>query len=113
MILIPEREPQIDPCSYNGCKIYVCVLYMDEDTTVRMLKEVLTKLHDIDTRLCIVEKSINGIQNSTTNMDRHISFVEHVYHTIKTPLNFVLTHIPQIQYTHTTNIAWIDSNEEW
>jgi hypothetical protein len=86
---------------------------MNEDATLRTLNEILQKLQDIDNRLRIVEKSIKGVQYSTSNMDRHISFVERVYDTIQTPMYFILNKMTSSNPIYHKPIEWISLEEDW
>ena len=54
------------------------------------LDKIIHKLERIEKRLDIVEESCNG-------MDNHINFVNNVYSTIRTPLDFMVNQVGRLQ----------------
>jgi archaellum component FlaC len=59
------------------------------------LDKIIHKLERIENRLNIVEESCNG-------MDNHINFVNNVYSTIRTPLDFMVNQVGRLQGMHQT-----------
>ena len=68
-----------------------------EDLQNVNINKILTKLQDIEDRMQSIENILGNINTSTNNMDRHITFVEHVYDIVKYPLFFILDRIPTIE----------------
>uniref|UniRef100_A0A6C0LVL4 Uncharacterized protein n=1 Tax=viral metagenome TaxID=1070528 RepID=A0A6C0LVL4_9ZZZZ len=56
------------------------------------LEQILCKLEDIDMRLKKIEESCLG-------MDGHIGFVESIYTTLRSPLNFLSNQVNMITGT--------------
>ena len=54
------------------------------------LDKIIHKLERIEHKLNIVEESCNG-------MDHHINFINNVYTTIRSPLDFIVNRISRIQ----------------
>ncbi len=50
------------------------------DTTL-----ILEKLINIEKRLSDMENKLNNIENNTDTMDKHITFVEHIFSIMKNP----------------------------
>ena len=83
---------------------------MNDPNVIQMLSAIMNKLEDIEGRLSKIEKVSECIQHSTANMDRHISFVEIIYDTIKFPLGYIVDKIQSIHpygYTPTPHISFI------
>lgn len=57
------------------------------------------KISELDCRMTRIEELLTNIYNSTTKMDTHINFVEHVYTKIQNPffnlLNFFSSVVPK------------------
>lgn len=57
------------------------------------------KISELDCRMTRIEELLTNIYNSTTKMDTHINFVEHVYTKIQNPffniLNFFSSMVPK------------------
>ena len=51
---------------------------------------IISKLENIETKLNIVEQSCNG-------MDSHIGFINNVYNTVRSPVDFILERISYLQ----------------
>jgi len=58
-----------------------------------IFKLVLEKLEKIESRLDSIESEINNIKSSTEKMDTHISFVEHIYDTVKSPFYYIINKV--------------------
>ena len=54
-----------------------------------VLLDLLTKLGSIEARLDLMDTKIKKMKASCTSMDDHIGFVENVYSTLKSPLNYL------------------------
>jgi hypothetical protein len=63
------------------------------------LDMILHKLECIEKKLNIVEESCNG-------MDTHITFINGVYNTLKSPLDFVVKRISSIQGNNNHSITY-------
>lgn len=68
---------------------------MEEENSIYL--EILEKLNKIEQKLEIMQNDINNIKKSSINMDNHISFVETVYDTIKSPFYYIMNKIKPIQ----------------
>lgn len=68
-----------------------------ENENTRLLYKILDKLEDIEKRLEVLETEMIYIKQSSTNMNEHISFVENVYDTIKSPFYYVMNKIKPIE----------------
>ncbi len=53
------------------------------------LAEILDKLENIQTRFYMLEKRIQNIEDSCSNMDGHISFIEKIYEKMRAPLRWI------------------------
>lgn len=58
-------------------------------TTEQKIDLILDKLTRIEERLARIEKSCGG-------MDSHIGFVENVYGTLRSPLDYITTYVNRI-----------------
>lgn len=74
----------------------------DRDNDV--LERILEKLESIEKRLGNIEKQLSYVQESSENMNEHISFVEDVYDTVKTPFYYVMNKIKPIGYIPTKDV---------
>lgn len=61
------------------------------------LNDILNKLDEIIQRLNKIEEDIKYLKNGNDNMTDHISFIENVYDTIKSPFYFIMNKIKPIQ----------------
>jgi len=69
-----------------------------------LLKQILEKLENIDTRLVRVESLLQGpIQNNTEKMKQHIDFIEDVYENVRNPLGIICNKINSLVYTQPNN----------
>ena len=73
------------------------------EKTNEKLNEILLLLSDVNKKIetlqCDVfdiKKQLTHIENNCERMDRHISFVEDTYDTLKYPINIVKTKIEQV-----------------
>ncbi len=57
------------------------------------MEQIINKLDEINKRLEAIEAKLNIINDSTSNMDNHIQFVEDVYDKIKQPLSYAANKI--------------------
>jgi archaellum component FlaC len=67
-------------------------MYEKEDNFTSILK----KLDEIIQRLDKIEDDIKYLKNGSDSMADHISFIEHVYDTIKSPFYFIMNKIKPI-----------------
>ena len=58
-------------------------------TPPAVLVDILEKLTCINDRLDKMEEKIKQMKKSCTSMDNHIGFVENVYSTLKSPLDYI------------------------
>jgi archaellum component FlaC len=75
-----------------------------EEENAKVLNEIFNKLQDMDKRLEKLEKNISYIKNSSDNMNDHISFIEHVYDSIKSPFYYIMNKIKPIEQIPTKEI---------
>jgi hypothetical protein len=68
-----------------------------ESENTKLLYKILDKLDNIEERLEKIEKEVNYIKDSSDNMNEHISFVETVYDTVKSPFYFIMNKIKPIE----------------
>jgi DNA anti-recombination protein RmuC len=61
------------------------------------LSAILKKLDTIEQRIVNIEEEIHDIKQSSDNMNDHISFVESVYDTVKSPFYFIMNKIKTIE----------------
>lgn len=54
-----------------------------------VLLDILKKLGTIEARLDLMDTKIKEMNKSCTSMDNHIGFVENVYSSLKSPLNYL------------------------
>ena len=59
---------------------------------------ILEKLDIILKKLETIENKLGDCENSCENMDSHISFVNNVYSSVKSPLQYI---IDKVSYTKT------------
>lgn len=67
-----------------------------ESENTKLLYKILDKLDNIEERLEKLEKEVSYIKDSSNNMNEHISFVENVYDTVKSPFYFIMNKIKPI-----------------
>lgn len=67
-------------------------MYEKEDNS----SDILKKLDEIIQRLNKIEEDIKYLKNGNDNMTEHISFIEHVYDTIKSPFYFIMNKVKPI-----------------
>jgi hypothetical protein len=53
-----------------------------------------TKFDLILEKLIAIEKRIDAIEDKCDRMDSHINFINEVYKTVKSPLDFIIARIP-------------------
>ena len=58
---------------------------------VERLDVIALRLDDIDAKIERLCRAVESMQQSCSNMDNHISFVDSVYDAVQKPLTFVLT----------------------
>jgi hypothetical protein len=58
--------------------------------------DILNKLDEIIKRLVKIENDIEYLKNGSDTMTDHISFIEHVYDTIKSPFYFIMNKVKPI-----------------
>ncbi len=63
------------------------------DQITNKLDNILVELDKMNKRLETIETKLNIINDSTSNMDNHIQFVENVYDKIKQPLTYAANKI--------------------
>lgn len=54
------------------------------------LESIERKLETIELEIKVIKNNTQVIQSSTSNMDTHISFVENIYDSVKTPFYYVV-----------------------
>lgn len=64
---------------------------VENDEIKFLLHKILERLNDLETR-------IKKVENSTNNMDEHISFVEEIYTSIKKPFHSFIDYVSTYQY---------------
>lgn len=57
------------------------------------MQEIIKRLDEIQSRIDSIDKKLELINNSTKNMDNHISFIEIIYNKVKNPLNYFIGQI--------------------
>lgn len=67
-------------------------MYEKEDN----FSDILKKLDEIIQRLNKIEEDISYLKNGSDTMTQHISFIEHVYDTIKSPFYFIMNKVKPI-----------------
>lgn len=67
-------------------------MYEKEDNS----SDILRKLDEIIKRLDKIEQDISYLKNGSDTMTQHISFIEHVYDTIKSPFYFIMNKVKPI-----------------
>ena len=67
-------------------------MYEKEDN----FTDILNKLDEIIKRLDKIENDIAYLKNGSDTMTEHISFIDHVYDTIKSPLYFIMNKVKPI-----------------
>lgn len=53
------------------------------------MEEILSELREIHTELKNLRKDVKELKTTCGRMDNHISFVEHTYDTLKTPIDYI------------------------
>ena len=51
------------------------------------------RLRRMEERLCRIEALLNKIVGSCDNMDHHIGFINGVYETVRSPLDYIVSRI--------------------
>ena len=69
------------------------------DSLDRKINSLDRKLDSLDRKLDLLIKHIEGVQNDTKRMDSHITFVEGVYDSVKSPFHFIMNKISMVRYT--------------
>ena len=59
-----------------------------------MTDNILEKLQVISAQLQDIETRLTYIEQSTDNMDRHVSFVEKIYSKVQVPFHYIMNAIP-------------------
>jgi hypothetical protein len=67
-------------------------MYEKEDN----FTDILNKLDEIIKRLDKIENDIEYLKNGSDTMTEHISFIDHVYDTIKSPFYFIMNNVKPI-----------------
>lgn len=62
-----------------------------------ILSAILKKLDTIEERIINIEEEIHIIKQGSDNMNNHISFIESVYDTVKSPFYFIMNKIKPIE----------------
>jgi hypothetical protein len=62
-----------------------------------MTSDTQNELQEINKSLMIILKRIDTIEKSTSNMDRHIGFVERIYQHIKQPFHYLIGMVSDIR----------------
>ena len=60
--------------------------------------KILDKLNEILNRLDKIEQDIQYLKNGSDTMTEHVTFVDNVYESIKTPFYFIINKIKTIEY---------------
>lgn len=63
------------------------------ETINKQLQTIEQLLQSLDSRLITIEQKLEICEKSSKHLDEHIDFVENVYETISTPLNFACNKI--------------------
>ena len=61
------------------------------------MEEINEKLDKIIHKLELIENRLGIIEESCSEMGNHINFVNNVYSTVRTPLDFILNQVSRIQ----------------
>lgn len=61
------------------------------------MEEINKKLDTIIHKLELIENRLGIVEESCSEMDNHINFVNNVYSTVRTPLDFILNQVGRIQ----------------
>ena len=69
----------------------------DNNIILNKLNDIMVRLDTIEKRLDTIEKHIEYLTKGNDNMLNHISFIENVYDTIKSPFYFILNKIKPIE----------------
>jgi len=72
---------------------------MSEDTHSAQ-QQILQQLTNISQRLDVMEAKISTIEQSTQNMDHHISFVENVYQKCRSPFFTLMNMVSNFSLTN-------------
>lgn len=54
---------------------------------------IFSKLLELENKISKLEEKIDKLLKTCGNMDDHISFVETIYETLKSPINFISNNI--------------------
>jgi hypothetical protein len=73
------------------------MIYDDDIKIMNILNEISEKLTYINERLEYIENDMKEIKKSSSNMDEHISFIENVYETVKTPFYYIINKVKPIR----------------
>lgn len=60
--------------------------------------KILDKLNEILNRLDKIEQDIQYLKNGSDTMTEHVTFVDNVYESIKTPFYFIINKIKTIEH---------------
>ena len=63
---------------------------LNTTSTIEHVDNLEKRIAELDCRLTRIEELLENIYNSTTKMDTHINFIEHVYNKIQTPFFNIL-----------------------
>jgi chromosome segregation ATPase len=61
-----------------------------------LLSDVNKKIDDLQCDVLVIKKQLTSIENNCSRMDRHISFIENTYDTLKYPINLLKKKIEQV-----------------
>ena len=74
------------------------------------------KITGMENKIDKIEELLAKIANDTTRMDSHITFVEKIYETIKSPFHYILGKTEKIltikDYARFRDYTTLESNEE-
>lgn len=55
-----------------------------------MMDIILKKLESIESRICLIENSIEQLKDNGEKMNSHITFIEMVYDSVKSPFYYLM-----------------------